>query len=510
MSVEKKQSIRIQRGFIAGIIAIGAISIASAFILRNTGDVDASILTRKAKIDPRGRVISGDEFSTNLNRCTTSGVLQTESVATTLTQAEINSYGSGAKAYNIKINEKKASFRLVVAAKKVSSTKAKISYGLTFNDFVSDVSFWGGNSDKMIFLVTGNQEVVTVTYNKINKGSTYTGNFETNYNGTADVGLNIEFQGKNYDGCIVNILSLPEDYQTSTTATVFYIGDANKDGQITEADQVIIQEIVAGTRATPSDICLVDVNKDGQVSILDAVAVARIIEGLDESPGTCPAGGTTTATPTATATKTATATATTSATTGSVSITVKPGFNAYALPSNKKILSTVDLEEEGLTVWTFNRHGDKKWYTTGSTIGNFYHWFGYYIYNPNTSSKTVKVAVSSSQTEPDPYIVKGWNLMANPNSQAKALKDIEFYLTSCPPAAPGKASCSAVGTKTKLSDLFKGSEATQKAYPLIFVIADPYETDADKAFSQIAITDANRETAEIPAGKLFWVYVWPE
>ena len=501
MSTDKKQPIRIQRGFIAGIVAIAAISIASAFILKNMSDVDASILSRTR------RGVTSNEFSTALNRCINSGVSQTESVGTGLTQAEKNVYGDGAKAYNIKINEKKASFRLVVAAKKSATNKVKISYGLTFNNFVSDVSFWGGNNDMMAFILTGNEEVVTKTYNKINKGATYTGNFETSYDGTSDVRLHIEFHGKNYDGCIANVLTLPGDYQTGTASTVFNIGDANKDGQITEADQTIIQEIITGLRAIPSDICLVDVNRDGQVTILDAVAVARIIDGLDQSPGQCPASSTS-VTPTATAT--ASATSTTSATTGSVSITLKPGFNAYALPSSKKILDVAELEEEGLTVWTFNRHGDKKWYTTGSTVENLYHWFGYYIYNPNTASKTVKVSVSSSQVEPDPYIVKGWNLMANPNSQAKTLKDIEFYLTSCPPAAAGKVSCSAVGTKTKVSDLFKGDEATQKAYPIIFVIDDPYATDAEKAFKQITITDANRETVEIPAGKLFWVYVWPE
>ncbi len=439
MSSEKKKTIKIQRGFIAGIIAVCAISIASAFIIKNINDVDASVLFGSSQTNQLTQ--QGLNYSTNLNRCINSGVSQTESQEVSLTESEKKTYGAKAKAYNIKINKKKASFRLVVAAREGSSqlgsNVTEISYGLTFKSF-ENKNAWGGNNDRMIFIVT-NGDIKADIYNKINKNETHTGSFKTTYNGTSNIRMHVEFQGKNYDGCIASVLVLPRDYQMaepkpSPTATI--------------------------TSTT-----------------------------ISSSP---------------------TATATVSSTTNLVSVTLKPGFNAFSLPADKKILSTKGLDKQGVTVWTFNRHGDKSWYTTGSSVQSIFHWVGYYIYNPDTTTKTVQLPISSSQEEGGKYIVKGWNLMSNPNSQAKPLTDIEFNLTPCPPAADGQLTCKSTGTNVKLSDLFIGDRWTQQAYPVMFVVDDPYTTDPDKAFSEIVVTEENRETVKIPANKMFWIYIWPE
>jgi len=221
---------------------------------------------------------------------------------------------------------------------------------------------------------------------------------------------------------------------------------------------------------------------------------------------------------TATVTPTTTSSVTTTPTPDdqAVLVTLKPGFNAYSTTWAQKILTRDVLSipsEEGVTVWAYNRHGDGDWYTTGSSVENIYHRIGYYIYNPDTTDKVIKLIASENQEEPETtaYLAYGWNLMANSaTSAAVPLSNLYYYLNPCPPNTAGIATCKTIGERTALSDLFVGTEQTQKAYPYIFIIKDLYATDPSEAFETIQITAENRTTVTIPAGKQFWVYVWPE
>lgn len=208
-------------------------------------------------------------------------------------------------------------------------------------------------------------------------------------------------------------------------------------------------------------------------------------------------------------TPTVSATAGTSATVDSVTIEAKPGFNAYSLPSTTKVLDTATIKSEGMKVFAFNLRSQEDWNTTTDTE-RIIHRIGYYIYNPDTTTKIVEVQKSASQDELDPiYIHKGWNLLANPESVDRTLKEIEVDITDCPTGTTAGATCMGLHQEVRLSSLFIGDVNTQKAYPTIFVIDDPYATDANTAFTTLQITDQNRKTATIPANKLYWVYLWP-
>lgn len=399
------KGVKIQRGFIAGVVAVCLVSVSTGLVIKYGGISASSIGSATANIQ---------------NYCQTRGVGQTEVASAQPTANETSEFGIRAKAYNIKINEKKASFRFVISAKGISKDgdggNAGIDIGLTFKEGL-DKTTWGGNNDR-IYLLFQDGSRLDYVYNKAPQNQLMKKTFTKSFTNYSNISFNVEFQGKNYDGCIQS-LSLPILLLASS--------DAEND-----------------------------------------------VSGL-------------------------------------IALSLKPGFSGYVLPAATEIVSTKELEEAGLSIWTFNRHGDEKWYTSGPSTSNFLHRTGYYIYNPTTETKKIKVEVSSGQQEPESsfYLVEGWNLMANSESTAKPLKDLKFYLNPCPPASDGQASCTTVGTTVQLSDLFIGDKMTQKAYPVIFVIKDLHSTDKDVAFKEILITESNRETAEIPAGTPFWIYIWP-
>ena len=94
--------------------------------------------------------------------------------------------------------------------------------------------------------------------------------------------------------------------------------------------------------------------------------------------------------------------------------TIKPGFNAFQIPWTTKVLKTQPLEDAGMTVWTYNRHGDDDWDTTGVSVNKFYHRLGYYIYNPGSAQKvTLSPAINQEEPETTSYITEGWNLLSN-------------------------------------------------------------------------------------------------
>ena len=408
------KGIKIQRGYIAGVVAVCVMSISTGLVLRYA-DVSASTI---------GSSKSSQVSTFSLERCVKSGLPQTEAVKSDLTSSEISVFGESAKAYDLKINKKKASHRFIIGAKKNASSTDKLASVKTLLSLTlkEGQSFKQWNSNIVVGF-TDRTKQTDIRYGTIKAGTPWQGSFDTTFKNVSGVKVFVQFYGKNYDGC-VNDISLAELLSSTE-------GGAEEDGDN-------------------------DIVKAG-------------------------------------------------------SLTLQPGFNAVSIPSTQKVYTTKTLKDAGMKVFTYNRHGDEKWYTTGSSTEMLKHRLGYYVYNPG-AKKTIKVAIATDQTEPESsyYIVRGWNLMANVSATTgKTLKELEFYLNPCPPATPGNAACQAVGTKVKLSDLFVGNADTQKAYPTIFTIDNPNSSDPDVAFKELTITEANRETAVIPAGKMFWIYIWP-
>lgn len=417
----KNKGVKIQRGFIAGVTAVALVAVATGFVLQYINISASSFYNR---YNP-----------TNL--CQNYGVAQTEVVDSTPTTQELNDFGQGVKAYDIKINEKKGAFRFVVEAhefKKLFKTMVSINIGLTFKSATGNLSgrtSWGGNNDR-VYLLFDDGSRLDYVYNIAPRDQLMEKTFHKVISDYSKGDFNVEFQGKNYDGCIRSI----------------------------------------------------DLS-----ALIDASTVS----------------------PSPTASVSAAISATTSATVNTATVNVKPGFQVYSIPWTTKVLDTQAFEDAGMTVWAFNRHGDGKWYTTGSSVQKISHSNAYYIYNPGTVAKKVVVSRSTNQEETDTYIVGGWNLMSNASgSTDRSLAELEFYLNPCPPDVAGTPTCKTVGTKVSLADLFIGDKMTQRAYPVIFVIDDPQSTDPGTAFREIRVTQANRQTVTIPANKQFWVYVWPQ
>ncbi len=219
----------------------------------------------------------------------------------------------------------------------------------------------------------------------------------------------------------------------------------------------------------------------------------------------------------ASVTPTATTTTTVSSTDGLWTLTLKKGFNAVYLPSEITHLSTSEIKQAGMTIWTFNQLGEKNWATTGEPTDKLDHKLGYYIYNPGEETTiTIKKAISTAEESPH-KIYPGWNLLANPTNTAKKLNWFGFSVQSSPamdncafdalescPSGPSGPS----GVTKYLSALSYGLALDNTAYGM-FIISDPNTHDPDKAFTFIELDDANRNTVEIPAGKMFWIYLWP-
>ena len=400
----KNQGIRIQKGFIAGVVAVCLVSISTGLVLKYGGISASPEAGKETAAQTASRI-----------RCERVGVPQTEIAESDLTDSEIAIFGESAQGYDLKLNKKRAAVRFVIGAKNITSDDAGttlISLGLTLKK--GQVYKRWGTLMRVGF--TDGSRQADVRYGTIAAGEPWTGSIIRTFSDTSAVSIYVHFSGRNYDGCVQGIK---------------------------------LSELLA---TSPS---------------------------VDSSE--------------------------------TMTITVKKGLNAFVLPWKEKVMGKKALADAGMRVFAFNRHGDQKWYTAGASVYPLRHRVGYYIYNPNVK-KEVTLTPYANQSEPESsfYITTGWNLMAHSGmNNPIALKDIQYYLTSCPPNINGIASCQTAGTKVKLSDLFIGDEMTQKAYPVIFIVDDPYASDRDVAFKELKITAENRETAQIPAGKLFWVYIWP-
>jgi len=212
---------------------------------------------------------------------------------------------------------------------------------------------------------------------------------------------------------------------------------------------------------------------------------------------------TTTVTPTVvpSVSPTVSPTETVSITPGPNQMVIKHGFNAVYLPEGMGLVSTDAFTEKGMTAFAFNRNGNKKWNTTMRMLN---HWIGYYVYNP-LSTTTINVSVVKMPESPsDKFITKGWNLLANSTKADLKVADMQYYVSSGCAIKAGEATCRSIGDNTELGDLL----TSKRAYGYIYIIKDPYASDANNAFELVQVTAANVGSIKIPAGKLFWFYLY--
>ena len=222
---------------------------------------------------------------------------------------------------------------------------------------------------------------------------------------------------------------------------------------------------------------------------------------------------TTTATGDDTTTVTTTPTTTTTTTTTSVTATptadsynvmVKNGYNAFLVDD---VFSITPFTNEDMVVFDYNRNGDKKWRSTanGDNITTTLPGLGYYVYNAGPA-KTVDIEPYRTTEDPVNYAVlkKGWNLLSTEaggtlaNITVKVLK--EGQALSC-----NQLECT---RETTLEELFTGTAATRKAYGKIYQVVDGNSSDAATAFSVTEVTADNLSSVTLPAGGIYWVYLF--
>jgi len=260
------------------------------------------------------------------------------------------------------------------------------------------------------------------------------------------------------------------------------------------------------------------------------VATVKNIMVLSTKPSTtatATATATRTATATATATTTGTASATSTATATSTSsatgetLTIKNGWTAIAVPWGGNYYLSKPFTDLGMSVFAFNRAGDKKWhYSPDTSLKNLRWNVGYYVYNPG-AERTVKLTLGTSITgtyREAPDVRAGWNLLAISNSgKAYKLSEIPVNVVDVAGTArcPGTTNCV---VKKTLKELLAGDANTRRGYRTLYLIKDPYAMTAETAFQKITVTDDNLDTVTIPANVAlsnqygyadYWFYLFP-
>jgi hypothetical protein len=182
-------------------------------------------------------------------------------------------------------------------------------------------------------------------------------------------------------------------------------------------------------------------------------------------------------------------------------MTVKHGFNAIYLPEGMGLASTDAFTAKGMTMYAFNRNGDKKW-TTNVRMLN--HWIGYYVFNPLGTQNVDLSIIKVAERPDDKFITKGWNLLSNSSKTDINIADMKYYVSSGCALSAGEVTCQSIGTDTKLGDLL----TSKRAYGYIYIIKDPYAAEANDAFELVEVTASNVGSIKIPAGKLFWFYLY--
>lgn len=205
-----------------------------------------------------------------------------------------------------------------------------------------------------------------------------------------------------------------------------------------------------------------------------------------------------------------------------LTLTLKNGFNAFSIPFDAKVINTRPIRlNSNLTLFVLDYKWKKlksgkylNWRTQGnSQLPELWRKGGYYIYNRGNEVKLTLRQDLNPETTPV-YIEHDWNLLANSNSTAKKLSELKFRVIKKGVAnnncGPNKlTSCSEIKT---LKDLFTGDANTRRAYPTIFIVDKENccanQSEAQSAFSLVTVTADNIDTVEIPAGKIFWIWLF--
>jgi len=216
----------------------------------------------------------------------------------------------------------------------------------------------------------------------------------------------------------------------------------------------------------------------------------------------------TTPTPTATVTTTATTTSTSTATVTSTSssapytFTMKNGYNALMV-DNGYLISP--FTSAGMVVFDYNRNGDKRWRSTarGDNIHMARAGLGYYVYNPGPE-RTVNLGNASVDDQTLAVVKKGWNLLST--RTGGKLSAISVSVLN--PGQASACSSSACVRNTTLRTLFEGTASTRKAYGKVYRVVNGNASTAADAFAVTEVTAENIDTVEIPAGTIYWVYLF--
>lgn len=220
-----------------------------------------------------------------------------------------------------------------------------------------------------------------------------------------------------------------------------------------------------------------------------------------------------TPTPTLTATSTTTTTATlTSTTTSSVVVptatptsqtfTIKNGYNALMVDSGYLISPFTNA---GMVVFDYNWNGDKRWRSTarGDNIRIARSGSGYYVYNPGPE-RTIGLGDVAVDDQALAVVKKGWNLLSTKTGGKLSAINVNVL-------NPGQANaCNSIACvrNTTLKTLFEGTPSTRKAYGKIYRVVDGNASTAATAFAVTEVTAENIDTVEIPAGTIYWVYLF--
>lgn len=193
------------------------------------------------------------------------------------------------------------------------------------------------------------------------------------------------------------------------------------------------------------------------------------------------------------------------------SVDLKHGFNTIVAP-NSDVLSASTITDAGMTVFDFNRLGQKIWRSTaaGQSIPYLLNQIGYYVYNPGVET-TLNLAVNStSHTISNEELIKvrrGWNLLAISQVNAgQALGDIQ--LNTLNKGAVNACVEDDCFTQVTLRDLLSGDPSTSRGYGTLFEIIDGNTTDPNAAFKTVKVNSTNIDTVIIPAGTPFWFYLF--
>lgn len=235
-----KKSFKLNVGFITGVFAVCAVSIATGYFLKSGSiSADTAATTDLEYSNSESFKVSTASLlnlTKNLNNAQTckKSTGSASATLTDLTDAEKEQYGENAKAYVVKINGKMSEWRLVMAASLVNDandytpndgkqTDVMVEYTLTYiNDPRSNKDSWGSGVGNIT--ISYGSSFFKKTYGTIVKNDPWQDyikikNGYTNFTklGSDSFNLSILFAGKNNDGCITN-LDLKDSLKASVTA----------------------------------------------------------------------------------------------------------------------------------------------------------------------------------------------------------------------------------------------------------------------------------------------------